>query len=71
MEELKPCPFCGSEAKIKSFGDPMFNERYFAIVCSDDILCGAYITFGFRSKTRRGTIKTWNRRTSNEQRNFI
>jgi Lar family restriction alleviation protein len=34
MRELKPCPFCGGEAKIKDYTDRIYGFGDYQIVCS-------------------------------------
>lgn len=52
MSELKPCPFCGTTARI--FGGPMAQERY-------SIWCNNYhhIEYGMNEQE---TIDAWNTR---------
>lgn len=58
-EELKPCPFCGCEAKIIQF------LGSYTIHCSK---CGG-MTDPYRSRTREKAIEAWNRRTKDERPN--
>ena len=58
-EELKPCPFCASEASPHSNG----GVADFSVTCNK---CGANIKiYGFVTKT--DVIKKWNTRTNTEQ----
>lgn len=60
MEELKPCPFCGSMAEL------MGNGRNIAWVqCSNHDECWCGMTSPVR--TNEEAIKIWNRRSGNEQ----
>lgn len=52
--ELKPCPFCGGEARVKSF------PHNYAVYCE---ICGA--TTQKYAPTKEMAIKAWNRRTDN------
>lgn len=52
MEQLKPCPFCGGEAKIMKMGYPHW------VYC---LQCGAKVHGGTTSE--KDSIKAWNRRT--------
>lgn len=50
-EELKPCPFCGGEAKI--------------IEWENDIYCGGcYVSMGKGANSLDEQIKLWNQRSS-------
>lgn len=55
-KELKPCPFCGSEAKII-----IFNHEYgtTTIACTNE---ECDITMGKAFFTDKETIEHWNRR---------
>ena len=55
MTELKPCPFCGGEAKVEWLcnAEPYFST--FQTVCTD---CGIYIEVGSEEEA----IKRWNTR---------
>jgi Lar family restriction alleviation protein len=62
---LKPCPFCGGEAKpIKhSFWDERtqsFSDKTYSIVCC---VCSAS-TYPFY-RTEEEAVDAWNRRTDN------
>ena len=56
MTELKPCPFCGGEAKISDMGYPhwVFCEK-----------CGARI-HGYTTD-ERDSIEAWNRRADDDR----
>lgn len=61
MTELKPCPFCGSEAVIIrgfSLGRYMYRLKYY-VVCSPAFGCGGR-TFNF--DTEQDAVEAWNRR---------
>ncbi len=44
MPELKPCPFCGSKAKLKSWTN-QFGHRGWSANCTNDN-CYARISYG-------------------------
>lgn len=57
MEELKPCPFCGSDkAKIEELED------------SFNVQCGNYscLAYGPDGETREKAIEAWNKRIREE-----
>ena len=54
--ELKPCPFCGSEAKVIKFSK--CNKPY-VVICENDF-CLASV--GNYSSKREYAIEAWNRR---------
>jgi len=63
--ELKPCPFCGGEAKVMclTIGQPSDEDRVWAVWCVDDLHAeyshGHYIdNYG----TRCEAVSAWNRR---------
>lgn len=57
---LKPCPFCGCDVKIDNiYADE--SESYFMVSCQG---CDAGVSFGFKSETKAGAIKAWNRRAA-------
>lgn len=59
--ELKPCPFCGGEAKIGSLGG---DQENWAIWCSE---CGTpCVETGRQGDTKMGIIKVWNTRAKIE-----
>ena len=53
MDNLKPCPFCGGEARICKYHG---QDKYF-VVCE---LCGASV--GNASATRDAAKNAWNTR---------
>lgn len=57
MEQLKPCPFCGGEAEIRSY-QYIFGKQFW-VFCRG---CGLTTPEQLDEKT---AIKLWNRRVSN------
>ena len=53
--ELKPCPFCGGEAKVMDMGYPHW------VYCEE---CGAKVHGG--TNDERDSIAAWNRRKNEE-----
>ncbi len=63
--KLKPCPFCGSEAKMKFIGNDYTKSRTIEVKCSN-VNCRAKmkngaIRFNF-DWLEDISIKAWNRR---------
>lgn len=63
MIELKPCPFCGGEAKLISYHASMWidNPTDSFVKCKD---CGATTIHYF--PTEEKAIEAWNRRAEHE-----
>lgn len=59
MDELKPCPFCGSEAEYVNLSEKICNDhRVFCTECEADI----------KMYSRKcDAIKAWNTRTPRKQ----
>ena len=57
MDELKPCPFCGSKAEIYQHGDDY--DSPWAVEC---VACFATL---WPRKNKEDAIKEWNRRADN------
>lgn len=56
MDDLKPCPFCGGEAKYKViYGFHGYSETEYIVTCKR---CGATMT----KDVETGVIDAWNRR---------
>lgn len=55
MEELKPCPFCGREARIMLEEEDRPDDSFHNIYCTN---CG--VQFWVKSKSQ--AIEAWNRR---------
>lgn len=61
-KELKPCPFCGSEAKIKKTKEKFLLDEfveYYSVFCTNCCCETQY------SSTEEETVKDWNRRADN------
>ena len=70
MTELKPCPFCGSEAEVRSYAIPtgvsIFRKVY-TVTCSNYLCWVKPETRHISGWTNRiGAIEYWNRRTSDD-----
>lgn len=60
MEELKPCPFCGSEAKICHAKAP--EREWYTVYCPTG-KCGVNVeTLAY--DIQEEAIKTWNKRSN-------
>lgn len=61
MSELKPCPFCGGNAKLMTYKTPTFGEVFY-VACR---VCGNETKVKLADEE---AIEAWNRRVDNEQR---
>ena len=57
--DLKPCPFCGGEAKFEDISTE--DETYFMIQCTTEE-CSAGVCFADNSITKAKAASAWNRR---------
>lgn len=62
MDELKPCPFCGSEAAIIDTGNYFPEMIFYRIVCKSSCTMQ-----GRLYKTIEESVKAWNTRGEAEQ----
>ena len=61
-EQLKPCPFCGGEAELRSFTSKGNNQKiWWYVTCQN---CEVYIESCF--ETQKQAIYAWNLRTTVE-----
>lgn len=61
MAELKPCPFCGSEA------DTAYNTRFnYQVFCTNDECFMSTITM-YEMATEAEAVTAWNRRSEPTQ----
>jgi Lar family restriction alleviation protein len=60
-EQIKPCPFCGSEAKIQ---DAFYDCMHYWVQCTNDD-CKAQSWS--QEDSPDGAIERWNRRTPVEE----
>ena len=63
MEKLKPCPFCGGEARINERLEPLHGMRYYP-TCMNKHCLGRNTAKYFEIKAT--AIAAWNRRTNDE-----
>ena len=56
MTELKPCPFCGGEAKIASV--PHGDRKLWYVICRKCEIAT------FQYLTEKWAVKVWNRRVN-------
>lgn len=62
MSELKPCPFCGREAEMKTFvSGRLWKTVGYFVECS---VCKNHTAM---SLDERDVINAWNRRADNER----
>ena len=65
MAELKPCPFCGSEALLDEFTVRKGFEA--CIVCTGCLADMPTITYDTEEEARNAAIEAWNRRANDGQ----
>jgi Lar family restriction alleviation protein len=54
----KPCPFCGGEALVVSYGEPNYGEFFYRVRCQNGD-CGAA---GGSAPTEEGAQELWDKR---------
>ena len=61
MFELKPCPFCGSKARL-------FVDGGVRVICPKCYACSRILTdeLGFDSSAVESVVEAWNRRADND-----
>ena len=75
--ELKPCPFCGSEAKMEEYSKRYENGEFMASYRVSCEKCRIYFDFESRFMLKNGqpeflqngyekVIEVWNRRAGND-----
>lgn len=58
-QELKPCPFCGSEARVVMRPMGFLQEEVFVAECRLTGFCGAQIWYDQEAEA----VAAWNRRS--------
>ena len=61
MDKLKPCPFCGGEAKLNRQITPLGKKQW-------TVKCDCGVLFHYRNR-RWKAIEAWNRRASDVSKN--
>lgn len=59
IKKLKPCPFCGGEARVRDGGD------YFTVGCLDKN-CICFYGTNWVYEKQENAIKAWNRRMGDD-----
>ncbi len=59
-EELKPCPFCGSEATIIPVYHQYAEDTGYGIVCINRTICGVLPKSDMYFSSEQEAIKAWN-----------
>ena len=62
MTELKPCPFCGGKAELKTFWGGFHIRRYINVV-----QCTSCRANSGEWKIKPKAIEAWNRRVTDER----
>lgn len=65
-EELKPCPFCGSEPVVSKRVDKKGNLVCIKISCSKPLFCSAELSRWFFWNEIEEAYDTWNRRAGED-----
>ena len=65
MDVLKPCPFCGQQAKLHIRLNVRQRMNMYAVICPNKSCVGHNLYTLFWVKD--DAIKAWNRRTSHEE----
>lgn len=69
MHELKPCPFCGGEAKLQQdirYPRPKCEPRKaFEVVCQNPECIIGFVDERYRL-SKKEAVEAWNRRASDE-----
>ena len=64
--ELKPCPFCGGEAKVIEIPEELNWAGCYVVGCDDDLMCMGNINhFTMVFLTPETAAEAWNRRVDN------
>lgn len=67
MNELKPCPFCNSEAKVYAFTSGGICVKCMNCYCQTQIESDFCIADAKEKSAYEKVIEAWNRRVENEQ----
>lgn len=64
--ELRPCPFCGGEAKVIKIPEELNWAGNYVVGCDDNSMCMGNINhFTMVFSTPETAAKAWNRRVDN------
>jgi hypothetical protein len=62
MDKLKPCPFCGSEAKVYAFMDGGICIKCLNCYCQTQATSDFCIADASKESAYEKVVKAWNRR---------
>ena len=68
-DKLKPCPFCGGEAKYQTKTKCLGHGEYFDFVFISCVDCGCSVKSKkpYDQDQKQTVTKNWNRRADNER----
>lgn len=67
MEKLKPCPFCGGEAKYFVFSDGGVCVKCMDCYCQTAARTDDSISFCKQNNSVEAVTKAWNRRANDDE----
>ena len=66
MIDLKPCPFCGGEAKVFAYDDGGICVKCMECYCQTQASTDMCISYAKRESAFERIVSSWNRRVERE-----